>query len=145
MSRFEASVRHRGAVVIIDLRGELDAQADGSLRDAYAEAAAFHPRAILLSFRSVGYITRAGIALVVDLLARARKDGREVTACDLSDHYRNVFEITHLVDLMRIFPDEKRAVIGLGEATTTGKSGTQEGDVIGDDASSRQDDGPQGQ
>jgi anti-anti-sigma factor len=126
MSRFEATVRHRDDVIIIDLRGELDVQADVSLRDAYAEAAAF-PRAILLSFRRVSFITSTGIALVVDLLARARKDGREVTACDLSDHYRNVFEITHLVDLMRIFPDEERAVIGLGEATTTGKSGTQEG------------------
>jgi anti-anti-sigma factor len=127
MSRFEATVRHRDDVIIIDLRGELDVQADVSLRDAYAEAAAFHPRAILLSFRRVSYITSTGIALVVDLLARARKDGREVTGCDLSDHYRNVFEITHLVDLMRIFPDEERAVIGFGEATTTGKSGTHEG------------------
>jgi anti-anti-sigma factor len=127
MSRFEATVRHQGDVIIIDLRGELDAQADVSLRDAYAEAAAFHPRAILLSFREVGYITSTGIALVVDLLARARKDGREVTGCDLSDHYRNVFEITRLVDLIRIFADEERAVIGLGEATTRGKSGTQEG------------------
>jgi hypothetical protein len=27
---------------------------------------------------------------------------------------------------MRSFPDEERAMIGLGEATTTGKSGTQE-------------------
>jgi anti-sigma B factor antagonist len=120
MSRFEATVRHRGGVAIIDLRGELDAQADGSLRDAYAEAAAFDPRAILLSFRSVGYITSTGIALVIDLLARARKDGREVTACDLSDHYRNVFEITHLVDLMRIFPDEERAVIGLAKPRRQG-------------------------
>jgi anti-sigma B factor antagonist len=145
MSRFEATVRHRGGVAIIDLRGELDAQANGSIRDAYAEAAAFHPRAILLSFRGVGYITSTGIALVVDLRARASKDSREVTVCDLSDHYRNVFEITRLVDLMRIFPDEERAVVGLGEATTTAKSGTQEGEVIGDDASSRQDDGPQGQ
>jgi anti-anti-sigma factor len=127
MSRFEATVRHRGDVTIIDLRGELDAQADVSLRDAYAEAATFHPRAILLSFRRVGYITSTGIALVIDLLAQARKDGREVTGCDLSDHYRNVFEITHLVDLMRIFPDEERAVIGRGEATRTGSPGRRRG------------------
>jgi anti-anti-sigma factor len=126
MSRFETTVRHRGDVIVIDLRGELDAQADISLRAACAEAAAFHPRAILLNFGRVGYITSTGIALVVDLLARARKDGPEVTACELSDHYQNVFEITHLVDLMRIFPDEERAMIGLGEATTSGKSGTQE-------------------
>jgi hypothetical protein len=45
-----------------------------------------------------------------------------VTACDLSDHYRNVFEITRLVDLMRIFPDEEHALVGLGEATTTAKA-----------------------
>jgi anti-anti-sigma factor len=144
MSRFAATVRHQDGVAIIDLRGELDAQADGSMRDAYAGGGRFRPRATLLSFRGVGYITSTA-SLSLSICCTGPQDGREVTACDLDDHYRNVFEITHLVDLMRIFPDEKRAVIGLGEATTTGKSGTQEGDVIGDDASSRQDDRPQGQ
>jgi anti-anti-sigma factor len=73
MSRFEATVRHRGGVAIIDLRGELDAQADGSMRDTYAAAVTVDPHAILLSFRSVGYITNTGIALVIGLLARAPK------------------------------------------------------------------------
>ena len=30
-------------------------------------------------------------------------------ACGLTDHYREIFEITRLADFMRIFPDEADA------------------------------------
>jgi anti-anti-sigma factor len=144
MSRFAATVRHQDGVAIIDLRGELDAQADGSMRDAYAGGGRFRPRATLLSFRGVGYITSTA-SLSLSICCTGPQDGREVTACDLDDHYRNVFEITHLVDLMRIFPDEEHAIVDLDRATATAKASTQEGEARGDDASSREDDGPQGQ
>ncbi len=35
-------------------------------------------------------------------------------AAGLSDHYREIFEITRLADFMRIFPDERAALAGQG-------------------------------
>ena len=43
-----------------------------------------------------------GIALVVRLLADARRDGRAVRARGLTEHYREIFRITRLCDLMTI-------------------------------------------
>ena len=41
--------------------------------------------------------------------ARARAQGRPVSACGLSEHYREIFEITRLSDFMTILADEHDA------------------------------------
>jgi hypothetical protein len=46
----------------------------------------------------------------VGLLAQARTGRVEVRAFGLSDHYREIFEITRLSDFMTIADDEERAV-----------------------------------
>ncbi len=50
----------------------------------------------------MSYINSTGIALIVGLLGRARADGVPVSACGLTDHYREIFEITRLSDFMTI-------------------------------------------
>jgi anti-anti-sigma factor len=109
-ARFETTVRHQPSIAIVDMRGEINAQAEAALNDAYAEAAARDPSRILLNFAGTTYINSTGIALIVGLLARARKERRHVTACGLSEHYQEIFEITRLADFMSIFPDEASAV-----------------------------------
>ena len=52
------------------------------------------------------------LIFVAAQLARSRKEGRQITAAGLSDHYREIFEITRLADFMKIFPDESAAVTG---------------------------------
>lgn len=106
----EAQVRHQPAVAIIDLHGEINAFAEERLNAAYAEAESSAPAMILLNFSDVDYINSTGIALIVSLLARARKSKRRLLACGLSDHYVEIFQITRLVDFMNVFPDEKSAL-----------------------------------
>ena len=109
-SHFEATVRRRTGTAIIDLRGEADAFAEEALSAAYTEATREDPPAVLLNFREVDYINSTGIALIVALLAQARKSRRKVLACGLSDHYQEIFQITRLADFMSIFPDEESAM-----------------------------------
>jgi anti-anti-sigma factor len=115
-SHFEASVRHQQGTAIIELRGEADGFAEEALNAAYAEAVREQPATILLNFRDVDYINSTGIALIVGLLAQARKSQRRMFACDLSDHYEEIFQITRLADFMSIFPDEASALAGAGAA-----------------------------
>jgi anti-anti-sigma factor len=109
-SHFEAAVRRREGTAIIELKGDVDAFAEEALNAAYAEAVREQPAAILLKFQHVAYINSTGIALIVGLLAQARKSQRRMFACDLSDHYREIFQITRLADFMGIFPDEASAL-----------------------------------
>ncbi|MGH2535323.1 MAG: STAS domain-containing protein [Thermomicrobiales bacterium] len=111
-ARLEAKVRHADAVAVIDLRGELNATAEQTLNAAYREAAVSDPVAIVLDFGGVPYINSTGIAVVVGLLARARGDGRTVSARGLSEHYREIFRITRLSEVMHIVPDEECVAIG---------------------------------
>lgn len=109
---FTTEVRHRGGVAVIDLAGQLDGQADAALNAAYAQANRSDLAAVLLDFSDVTYINSTGIALVVGLLAQARKGAIAVLVCGLSEHYQHIFEITRLADFMTFFPDEEAAVIG---------------------------------
>ena len=67
---------------------------------------------VVLNFAGADYINSTGIALIVGLLARARAGGVPIRACGLSDHYREIFEITRLADFMPIATDEDSAVDG---------------------------------
>ena len=67
---------------------------------------------MVLNFSGTEYINSTGIALIVGLLARARADGVECSACGLTDHYREIFEITRLADFMTITDNEDSAVGG---------------------------------
>jgi anti-anti-sigma factor len=107
---FEAAVRPSGDLAVIDLTGEIDGNADEALNNAYAEAHATGAKTVLLNFADVSYMNSTGIALVVGVLAQARQQDTTLRACGLSDHYREIFEITRLVDFVNIYDDEASAV-----------------------------------
>lgn len=115
--QLKINVRREPGVAVLDLHGEINASAENALNAAYAEATQDGPNAILLNFTNVEYINSTGIALIVGLLAQARKSGRRMLACGLSDHYVEIFQITRLADFMNIFTDEA-AALGHVPATT---------------------------
>jgi anti-sigma B factor antagonist len=100
--QFAAQITEVPEEVRVRLSGDLNARADTALADAYAQVAALGPRRVSLDFGHVGYINSTGIALVVRLLADARRDGRTVRAIGLTDHYQEIFRITRLSDFMEI-------------------------------------------
>ena len=111
-SELQAAVRERDGVAVIDLKGDVNAGAEEALNEAYAQATAAGTGSVALNFEAANYINSTGIALIVGLLAQARKNGIEVKAFGLSDHYREIFEITRLADFMTIADNEERAVSG---------------------------------
>ena len=107
---FRVQVRRRDGLAVLDLFGDIDGFADVALDAAYSEAEAFATPTIMLHFGNVGYINSTGIALIVGLLARARKTQRRLVTCGLSEHYREIFNITRLSDFMTVYDDEESAL-----------------------------------
>ncbi len=107
-STFEVSVapNDHGAVVVMS--GTVNRAAKQGLESAYEEATS-QPGRVLLDFTNVDYINSTGIAVIVGVLAMARAESREVGAFGLTDHYREVFNITRLADFMTIYDDEPAA------------------------------------
>jgi anti-sigma B factor antagonist len=107
---FTALIRQQNGAATIDLIGEINSFAEEALNSAYAEAEANNPNKIILNFGEVDYINSTGIALIVGLLARARKAHCPIVVYGLSDHYTEIFQITRLADFMTIFSDEASAL-----------------------------------
>ncbi len=110
--RFEATTRFQPDAAMIDLRGDINAAAEAALSTAYTEAESRNPSTIVLNFGEVNYINSTGIALIVGLLARARKAKRRLLVYGLSPHYQEIFQITRLADFMTVFQDEATALAG---------------------------------
>jgi anti-anti-sigma factor len=98
----EVTLQERDGMSVLALHGDVNASAEAALQRAYGEATNGDPRAVVLDFAGVEYINSTGIALIVGLLAQARAREVEVRASGLSDHYREIFEITRLADFMTI-------------------------------------------
>jgi anti-anti-sigma factor len=98
----EAAVRDRDGVPVVELRGDVNSSAEVALNQAYATATRGGTETVVLDFSGADYINSSGIALIVGVLAQARAQGVEIRAAGLSDHYREIFEITRLADFMTI-------------------------------------------
>ncbi len=99
-SDLEYQVHQEHEVAVIELHGDINASSEHALSAAYAAAAHDNPDAIQLDFTNVGYINSSGIALIVGLMAQARKSGRRFLAKGLSPHYQQIFQMTRLSDFM---------------------------------------------
>jgi anti-anti-sigma factor len=106
---FEATVSWGDDGGVVHMTGTVNRLAKDGLEHAYEEATS-QPGRVLLDFSEVDYINSTGIAVIVGVLAKARAEGREVGAFGLTDHYREVFQITRLADFMAIYDDEDAAV-----------------------------------
>jgi anti-anti-sigma factor len=107
-AELEARVHDEAGSAVIELTGDLDRDAEAALEAAYAQVGP--ATSIVLDFAGVDYINSTGIAVIVGLLARARTNGQKLSARGLTEHYRQIFEITRLSDFVTIHPDEATAV-----------------------------------
>ena len=118
ISPLEASVIPEAGGARIVLIGRIDRDGDEAMTAAYATARTTGSGPIVLDFAGTGYINSTGIALIVRLLAEARRDGRPVRASGLSDHYQEIFRITRLSDFIALegdAPNDGAAVEGHDE------------------------------
>ena len=99
-----------GPAPVIDIAGDITAQSEEVLRDAYARANQPGVRAVVLNFSGLDYMNSGGIGLLVMLLVRAQRQHQRVVAFGLSDHYRQIFELTRLDEAIEIHDDEMAAV-----------------------------------
>jgi anti-anti-sigma factor len=106
-AELEARVYDEGGEAVIELTGDVDRDAEAALDAAYEQVG--QAGSVVLDFSGVDYINSTGIAVIVGLLARARTNGQTLSARGLSEHYRQIFEITRLADFMTILDGGKEA------------------------------------
>jgi anti-sigma B factor antagonist len=99
---------------IIDISGDITAASEDELMEAYNKASNDKVRAIVLNFDGLEYMNSGGIGLLVTLLVRANRQRQKIFAYGLSDHYRQIFELTRLDDAISIHDGESEALGAAG-------------------------------
>jgi len=101
-------VRRSGAAALVDIQGEVTAGSEAVLMEAYDQVG--DARAVVLNFSGLSYMNSGGIGLLVTLLVRANRHSQQLLAYGLSDHYRQIFELTRLDEAIGIHDDEGAAL-----------------------------------
>jgi anti-sigma B factor antagonist len=97
-------------VYVFDIEGEINAQAESPLMDAYTRVNSQGARTIVLNFENLKYMNSSGIGLLVTLLIRVQRQKQHLQVCSLSDHYRQIFELTRLNEAIGIYASEAEAL-----------------------------------
>ena len=95
---------------VIDIEGDVTGFAENVLMDAYTQATTVGAKFILLNFSKLDYMNSSGIGLLVTVLIRAQRQGQKLLACGLTEHYRQIFELTRLDDAIGIHGTEQEAL-----------------------------------
>ena len=97
-------------VAVIDIKGDVTAASEPTLMLAYEQADRQGARRLVLNFRGLEYMNSGGIGMLVTLLVRANRQGQPLAAYGLSEHYREIFELTRLDEAITIYDDERSAL-----------------------------------
>jgi len=95
---------------IIDVSGELNGAAEEQLMAAYNQASSGGMKNIILNMTKLEYMNSSGIGLLVTLLVRSQRQQQRLIAYGLSEHYRQIFELTRLDQAIALCEDEATAL-----------------------------------
>src|ERR1700760_2186009 len=99
-------------VAVVDIKGEVTAACEPVLMSAYEAASDGRPSRLGLTFAGLEYMNSGGIGMLVTLLVRANRQRQQLAAYGLSDHYREIFELTRLDEAITIYDNEESALSG---------------------------------
>jgi anti-anti-sigma factor len=110
MSATTVELDMHGSTAILRIHGDITSASESDLSAAYTRAIDGVARTVLLDFSGLEYMNSGGIGLLVTLLVRAQRGGASLMATGLSDHYRQIFELTRLDEAITIHDDEAAAI-----------------------------------
>ena len=99
-------------VVVIDIKGDVTAASEPVLMSAYEKAVGQGAARLVLNFGGLEFMNSGGIGMLVTVLVRAHRHHKELAAFGLSDHYREIFELTRLDEAITIYANEQSALTG---------------------------------
>jgi anti-sigma B factor antagonist len=96
---------------IVDITGEIDLSSSASLRRVLFESLREADR-LAVNLAGTKYIDSSGIATLVEVLKEAQRVRKEFVLFALSTAARDVFRLTHVIKVFRIFENETEALQG---------------------------------
>ncbi len=102
--------RIEDGVLVLDCIGRLVfGEESAALRDTVKNALSGNPN-VVLNLAEVNYIDSGGLGILVSLYTTAHKAGGAVKLANLTRRVGDLLQVTKLVSVFEVFPDEQSAV-----------------------------------
>lgn len=98
----QVSVKARGNAALIQFRGSMTSSSESELMKGFEEAIALGKDKIVLQFDQNASINGAGISILTQILVDSGKKGYRVIITGLPEHFKKVFRIVGITNLVEI-------------------------------------------
>ena len=109
----EIKLETRDAVTIMDIKGDVTAFSEPFLNDAYQNANSLGAGKILLKCDSNAYINSGGIAVLIQVLAKTRKNDQVIGITGISEHFKKIFHMVGITKFAKIYDSLEDALAQL--------------------------------
>ena len=96
--------------VMIAIDGEVDLNSSPQLRKVFSELADKRTSRIIVNFAKVTYIDSSGLATLIEMMQRLKKDQGRMYLVHMSDKIKSLFEITKLDKLFMIYRTQEEVL-----------------------------------
>jgi len=103
----------RGDVIIIGLRGRLDANTSPNVEERLLHLLDHGERRFLLDFSDLVYISSVGLRVLVLLAKNLQKSKGELALAALNEHINQIFTISGFTAIFPIYPTSDEALTHL--------------------------------
>ena len=99
-----------GSMAVVEAVGEIDLHRSAQFQQELLASLDRHPSRIIVDLSQVGYMDSSGVASLVKLLARVRREKVGLKLAGLTPRVRSVFEITRLDSVFEICASVEEAM-----------------------------------
>ncbi|MFN7995464.1 MAG: STAS domain-containing protein [Bryobacteraceae bacterium] len=103
------STREAGEARIVEVEGDVDLGTSPELRRTLFSALR-DVRKLGLNLAGIRYIDSSGIATLIEVLKDSQRLNKEFVLFGLSPKVEQVFRLTHVIRIFRVFADEREAM-----------------------------------
>jgi anti-anti-sigma factor len=114
MEQNEITVETKGTVAVLGVGGDVTSSSEPFFNEAYHHSEVGGTSKIILRFDEEAYINSGGIAVLIQLLAEAKRNRQRVCITGLSEHFKKVFHMVGITRFADIFPSVEEALKEMG-------------------------------
>jgi len=110
----EIKLDRQNGIAFMQISGDITAQSEPHINGAYAKLNdEGSVSKILIQFEEAAYINSGGIAVLIQILAKSKKNDQQIGITGLSDHFKKIFGMVGITKFANIFDSLQEAVASM--------------------------------
>jgi len=116
MAEFSTSIKEKGDVSVINLKGYLDAHTAPTLENNFTQLIENSKYKIVVNFEDLAYISSAGLGVFMAYIESIRDNKGDIKLTNMSDKVFNIFDLLGFPLLYEIYKNEEEALKKFNES-----------------------------